>query len=78
MPDGATYPWPRLMRAETAAAYLDVSKSTFLARIAPELQEVRLSRGIVGYRREDVDRWLDAQAGHGAGSAEPEANPWHT
>lgn len=71
MPDGATYPWPRLMRAETAAAYLDVSKSTFLARIAPELREVRLSPGIVGWRREDLDRWLDARAPADAPSAPP-------
>ncbi len=77
MPDGANYPWPRLMRAERAAAYLDVSKSTFLARIAPELRPVRLTAGIVGYLRDDLDRWLDAQAARGAASAEPEANPWH-
>lgn len=75
MPDGAAYPWPRFMRAERAAAYLDVSPSHFLSVIAPELREVRLSPRVVGWLRDDLDAWLDARAGTGAGSTEN--NPWH-
>lgn len=69
MPDGAVYPWPRFMRAERAAAYLDVSKSHFLAAIAPELRQVRLSPGVAGWLREDLDAWLDARAGRAVASA---------
>jgi len=77
MADGSRLPyWPRLLRAEKAAAYLDVSKTHFLATIAPELTEVRLSQGVVGWLRDDLDRWLDGKAGRGAAS--PEANPWLT
>ena len=77
MPDGAARPWPRLMRAETAAAYLDVSPSYFRASVAPEVQHVTLSPRVIGWRRDDLDRWLDARAGHATASAD-NANPWHT
>lgn len=77
MGDGGALPgWPRLLRAEKAAAYLDVSKGHFLAAIAPQLHEVRLSPHVVGWLREDLDAWLDARAGRGAAS--PVHNPWHS
>ncbi|UPY35532.1 hypothetical protein [Sediminicoccus sp. KRV36] len=76
MPDGGTLPgWPRFLRAEKAAAYLDVSKSQFLAVIAPELKAINLSPAVRGWLREDLDAWLDARAGRVAAS--PEHNPWH-
>lgn len=79
MPDGAAYPWPRSMRAARAAAYLDVSLTWFHEHVAREVAPIRLSRGIVVWRREDLDRWLDNRAGGAAPSAEDDApNPWHT
>lgn len=50
--------WPAVMRAKTAAAYLDISQSAFLEHVAPALPKVRMSPGIVGYRRSDLDRWV--------------------
>ena len=73
MPDGSR--WPRLMRAETAAAYLDVSPSTFRARVAPQVPSVALAPRVIGWRRDDLDAWLDARAPAGAASAAE--NPWH-
>jgi predicted DNA-binding transcriptional regulator AlpA len=75
MPDGSTLPWPRFLRAEKAAAYLDVSKTHFLTIVAPELKAIQLSPGVKGWLREDLDAWLDARAGREAAS--PESNPWH-
>ena len=78
MPDGgarALPGWPRLLRAEKAAAYLDVSPSFFRDAIAPELPAVHLSKAVKGWLREDLDAWLDARAGRVAAS--PENNPWH-
>lgn len=75
MPDGSTLPgWPRFLRAEKAAAYLDVSKSHFLATIAAELKAVHLGRHIKGWLREDLDAWLDAKANRAPASRE--VNPW--
>ena len=80
MPDGAgslrTYGWPASMRAERAAAYLDVSKTYFLAKIAPAIGHVRLGPGLVLYLKRDMDAWLDQQAGPAAPSMED--NPWPT
>lgn len=75
MPDGSTLPWPRLLRAEKAAAYLDVSKGHFLSSIAPEIAPVRLSPHVVGWLREDLDAWLEGKAGRVPAS--PDHNPWH-
>lgn len=59
MPDGGRLPdWPAVMRARTAAAYLDVSQSAFLQHIAPSIPKVRVTAGIVAYRRSDLDRWV--------------------
>lgn len=66
--------WPRFLRAEKAAAYLDVSKSHFLETIAPEIQRVHLTGRIVGWLRDDLDAWLEARAGRVPASEE--VNPW--
>lgn len=51
-------PWPAAMRERTAAAYLDLSPSTFRAHIAPQLQALWLTSGCKGYLRQDLDTWL--------------------
>lgn len=63
--------WPRLMRAETAAAYVDeVSAEAFLRRagtVYPAGRKID-GRGRV-WMREDLDRAIDALAGRlGGGS----------
>lgn len=63
------------MRAETAARYLDVSKTTFLTTIAPELREITVGKRVKAFRRTDLDNWLDLKAG-----IKPKSdfkNPWH-
>lgn len=67
--------WPAAMREDRAAAYLDVSATYFRQRIAPELAPLRPSKGVILYRRLDLDRWLDRSAAGAAGSAA--GNPWH-
>lgn len=59
--------WPRAMRAETAAAYVGLSETDFLARArAGEFRAKSPSRPgqaapsrIVLYCRDDLDRWID-------------------
>jgi predicted DNA-binding transcriptional regulator AlpA len=75
MPD-APRPWPRFMRAETAAAYLDVSATFFRERIARDVPPISLSARVVGWRRDDLDKWLDTHSPAGAASA-ADQNPWH-
>lgn len=77
MPDGAPLPgWPRFLRAEKAAAYLDVSKSHFLEVIAPKLEKVKLTPGVAGWLREDLDAYVDARADRVPASEE--IDPWQT
>lgn len=82
MADGAAYGWPAAMRAERAAAYLDVSPTYFREHIAPDLQPIRRGRGITLYPRRQLDAWLDQQEGLDPGSPslppdDPDAdNPW--
>lgn len=86
MPDGGRRipAWPAAMRAERAAAYLDVSTTYFRQRIAPDLQPIRPGKGIVLYPRRQLDAWLDQQEGIPTPSAglapdDPDAdNPWLT
>jgi hypothetical protein len=66
--------WPAAMRADTAAKYLDGSKTWFLTRVAPELPSVYLSPGVRVWFRADLDRWLDTRRPGAAPSAQ--ANPW--
>jgi hypothetical protein len=67
MPDGAGQPrWltPRRMRAREAAHYIGVSKTKLRALGLPT---VRID-GTVGWMIEDLDRYLDQQAGRAAPS----------
>lgn len=54
----------QLLLPETVAEYLQVSNKTLSnwrsLRVGPVF--VRLRGGVVRYRREDVDTWLDEQA----------------
>lgn len=65
--------WPAAMRAERAAAYLDVSATWFQEHVAPEIVSLRPTRGVVLYRRLDLDLWLDRQAGGGQAYIDPKA-----
>lgn len=78
MPDPGPRPlpyWPAAMREERAAAYLDVSPGWFRQNVAPVVGAIRVTDRVVLYRRQDLDRWLDARAGAVPASEEP--NPWH-
>lgn len=68
-------PWPAAMRERTAAAYLDLSPSTFRAHIAPQLQAVWLTSGCKGYLRQDLDTWLLRKAQAAAVEATVAATP---
>lgn len=77
MPDGAGPAWvPRGLRAADAARYVGVSESWWLGEVragrAP--QGVRLGRAIVVWLREDLDAWVDRQAGRVPASEV--VNPW--
>jgi hypothetical protein len=70
MPD-----WPAAMRADRAAAYLDVSPTYFREHIAPAVPAIRPTPRVILYLRRDLDAWLDR---HSPGSAaSEEVNPWH-
>jgi predicted DNA-binding transcriptional regulator AlpA len=73
MPDGAGPRWPyppRRMRVEEAARYVGLSVTAFRAI---DLPTVRIG-GTVGWLRDDLDAWLDAQAGRAAPSRA--SNEW--
>lgn len=74
MPDGTALPyWPIAMRAQKAAACLDMSETHFRQHVAPTLTPIRPSPGVVLYRLADLQAWLDRQAGGGAASVDPRA-----
>ena len=76
MPDGARFAFPpRVLRAAAAAHYCGIGESTFRERVAPALQAVTLAE-VKGWLREDLDAWIDRQAGRAPAS--PEMNPWPT
>lgn len=54
----AVYPLTaRLLSAEKAAAYLDVSRSHFLAAIAPEGLLIHLDGRLKGWLHKDLNAW---------------------
>lgn len=65
--------WPAAMRADRAAAYLDVSPTHFRTVIAPEIAPVPLGGRVVAWLKSDLDAWLARRAGRGAQSG---GNPW--
>ena len=75
MPDASRYGYPpRVLRCAEAARYTGRSETAFRDQVAPAVPAVTL-RGIKGWLREDLDAWIDREAGRGVGSAE--VNPWH-
>jgi predicted DNA-binding transcriptional regulator AlpA len=64
------YAYPaRRMRAPEAARYVGLSETAFLALDLPSLR----IGGTVGWLREDLDAWLDQQAGRAPAYADPKA-----
>jgi hypothetical protein len=49
------------MRAERAAAYLDVSLTTFVSTVAPHVQAIMIG-GCRVWDRDALDRWLDQRS----------------
>jgi hypothetical protein len=73
LPPAPHYAYPaRRMRVEEAARYVGLSVTAFRALALPA---VRIN-GTVGWLRDDLDAWLDAQRGREVAS-EPASNPWH-
>lgn len=60
--------WPRVLPEAWAAVYVGLSVSTFRARVAQEVKAIPLSERRKGYLREDLDAWVDRQAGRAARS----------
>lgn len=60
--------WPRLMRAKTAAAYVDESSVESFLRSVPELypRPVNVSGKGARWLREDLDQAINRMAGKGA------------
>jgi predicted DNA-binding transcriptional regulator AlpA len=50
---------PAVLSAKEAAAYVGLGRTIFVTRVAPTLSRVRLSAGRVGYRVDDLDKWID-------------------
>ena len=62
MKDSSTLPgWPMAMRREKAAAYLDMSPSTFDAAVKEGVirPPVNLFRGLKAWHRADLDAFLE-------------------
>jgi len=62
MKDASTLPdWPRLMRREKAAAYLDLSMSLFDRAVSEGHlpQPTTFYASVKMWRRDDLDAWID-------------------
>ena len=55
--------WPRAMNVDLAAAYVALSVTSFRTYVVPSVPSIPLTPGRVGWLREDLDAWLDKQAG---------------
>jgi predicted DNA-binding transcriptional regulator AlpA len=70
--------WPAAMGAPLAAAYVDLSESTLHTLLAngrfPE--PISLSDRRRGWRRTDLDQWVEQGGAGGAGGATGNKNPW--
>jgi predicted DNA-binding transcriptional regulator AlpA len=75
MKGSAAYPyWPRVLRREKAAAYLDLSISLFDREVSDGHlpPPVAITATVKGWVREDLDAWIDGR--RAAQDAAP--NPW--
>ena len=68
--------WPRAMNVELASAYVALSVTAFRAHVVPSVPSIPLTPGRVAWLREDLDAWLDKQAGRSAALATPARKPW--
>lgn len=50
--------WPKLLKPETAAKYLDISLSSFERHVRPGLTEKRIG-GTVRFNRSEIDKMFD-------------------
>lgn len=68
--------WPRVLRREKAAAYLDLSVSLFDREVAEGQipAPVTITATVKGWVRDDLDAWIDDR--RAAQEAPP--NPWDT
>ncbi len=66
--------WPRVLRREKAAAYLDLSVSLFDREVAEGRlpPPVVITAGVKGWVRDVLDAWIDDRMG--APAEQP--NPW--
>ncbi len=61
----AATPEPALLRADEAAAYLNISRATFYRYVIKDVPAIRVGSA-PRWRRADLDAWLNAQAAAGA------------
>jgi hypothetical protein len=73
LPPGMT---PRLLTAEQAAAYCNVGRENFEARVG--VPPLKLFGNRILYDRVALDRWLDQQSGIAADEAEDKRVDWET
>lgn len=68
--------WPRLMRADVAAAYLGESVSTFLERVKSGLYPKPVDepdrRRMTRWDRQAIDRYVDSKTDRGGGFVDPD------
>ena len=77
--DGSTLPgWPMAMRREKAAAYLDVSPSTFdTMTAAPGFPKaIPIHGSVKAWHRADLDAFLEDRRAAAIDAAAPPAEEW--
>jgi predicted DNA-binding transcriptional regulator AlpA len=77
--------WPGGMPADLAAAYVGLGESSMKALVGQRLfpRPIKLSAGRIGWRKSDLDRWLEAGGVDGwtestATVTAETADPWMT
>lgn len=65
---------PRALSEKDAARYLSLSVSGFRSLVATAIRSIKLGQRRKAYLREDLDRWLDHQAG--IAPTPTLTNPW--
>lgn len=66
--------WPIVLREDWAAAYVGLSPSTFRQVVAPHVPPIKLTKAARGWRRSDLERWVDERAGEARDTITPEAD----
>lgn len=68
-----TLPTKRVLSTKEAAAYLNISPTSFKEYVAPSLPRVRILKTSVGYLLDDLDDYLNRMTGK---KAAPLASGW--